>query len=522
MKKAVTILNNIQVPGSHLLQQEFSLLQDSLATSRCETGKTGQSGDWEDWSVWGLGRLVSLGTGKTGQSGDWEGWSVWGLGRLVSLGTGKAGQSGDWKDRVSDPAIGGTYMTLLNTVANIAVAIPKTVVLWLVDVVSFKDCTGVTDFNLDCDNYNELQNIPDSCSYVSDRGGSTARAISVVAIFSSLLSCMGSVLIVYVYLRWPAVRSGSRAIITYLAIADFVTGFGYIMGSSNYLQYTSYGNVTAMPESTKDELCYNLFTPVCKIQSFLTTSSSMMSFLWTLILAIYLHTTVVKNRIRLAQQLVPLYHVVAWGLPTVVIFVMLATDVLGYAPVASANWCFIGVIGDNTVRIAMIMVGGKFLEIITYVVALVLFVSTSIRLRIQKDGTLQSRDQAKVAMIQQVDRKLLFIPIVFILLRIWGTLEFIFTEVYSKYFCTNSPAFLGVLSALRFLQAIGDGGQGWGNAILYIFNSPKIRNLLLKDLTTCCSRTANILNRMKVKTKDYEATTTSKNVRMSVQDESLV
>ena len=48
-------------------------------------------------------------------------------------------------------------MTLLNTVANIAVAIPKTVVLWLVDVVSFKDCTGVTDFNLDCDNYNELQ-----------------------------------------------------------------------------------------------------------------------------------------------------------------------------------------------------------------------------------------------------------------------------------------------------------------------------------------------------------------------------
>eukprot|EP00731_Ephydatia_muelleri_P014834 Em0008g554a len=141
-------------------------------------------------------------------------------------------------------------------------------------------------------------------------------------------------------------------------------------------------------------------------------------------------------------------------------------------------------------------------------------------------GTLQSRDQAKVAMIQQVDRKLLFIPIVFILLRIWGTLEFIFTEVYSKYFCTNSPAFLGVLSALRFLQAIGDGGQGWSNAILYIFNSPKIRNLLLKDLTTCCSRTANILNdcrnQMKVKTKDYEATTTSEFVRISVPDESHV
>ena len=75
-------------------------------------------------------------------------------------------------------------------------------------------------------------------------------------------------------------------------------------------------------------------------------------------------------------------------------------------------------------------------------------------------------------------------------------------------------------------QAIGDGGQGWSNAILYIFNSPKIRNLLLKDLTTCCSRTASILNdcrnQMKVKTKDYEATTTSEFVRISVPDESHV
>ena len=59
--------------------------------------------------------------------------------------------------RVSDPAIGGTYMTLLNTIANVAAAIPKTAMLWMVDVVSFKDCVGVKDLSLDCDNYQELQ-----------------------------------------------------------------------------------------------------------------------------------------------------------------------------------------------------------------------------------------------------------------------------------------------------------------------------------------------------------------------------
>lgn len=219
------------------------------------------------------------------------------------------------------------------------------------------------------------------CKYLSDEGGKTSKAISVVAIVSSLLSCMASVLIVYVYARWPSVRSGSRAIITYLAVADFVTGFGYVMGSSNYLRYKSYGNVTSMPASTRVELCDGLFTTVCKIQSFLTTSSSMMSFFWTLILAIYLHITLVTKRVQLAQRLMPLYHVVAWGLPTVVVFVMLATDVLGYAPVASANWCFVRVIESTSLRIAMIMVGGKLLEISTYVVAVVLFVSIRLRIR---------------------------------------------------------------------------------------------------------------------------------------------
>ena len=144
--------------------------------------------------------------------------------------------------------------------------------------------------------------------------GAVTRGISIVAITSSLLSCLGSVLIVYVYARWPEVRSGSRAIITYLAIADLLTGFGYIMGSSNYLYYMYASNYTGNGTADRD-LCNNLFTPVCKIQSFITTTSSSMSFFWTLILGIYFHMTVVKSRIDLAQQLLPLYHVVAWGLP---------------------------------------------------------------------------------------------------------------------------------------------------------------------------------------------------------------
>lgn len=59
--------------------------------------------------------------------------------------------------QISDPSMGGTYMTLLNTLANLGGTWTGTVALWLVDVISFKDCEGVVDQALDCDTMQELQ-----------------------------------------------------------------------------------------------------------------------------------------------------------------------------------------------------------------------------------------------------------------------------------------------------------------------------------------------------------------------------
>ena len=59
--------------------------------------------------------------------------------------------------QISDTAMGGTYMTLLNTLTNLGGTWTGTLVLWLVDVISFKDCVGVSDKTLDCDTMQELQ-----------------------------------------------------------------------------------------------------------------------------------------------------------------------------------------------------------------------------------------------------------------------------------------------------------------------------------------------------------------------------
>jgi MFS transporter, PAT family, solute carrier family 33 (acetyl-CoA transportor), member 1 len=44
--------------------------------------------------------------------------------------------------RISDPKIGGTYMTLLNTLCNLGGNWPTTLVLWLVDVLTWRECSN--------------------------------------------------------------------------------------------------------------------------------------------------------------------------------------------------------------------------------------------------------------------------------------------------------------------------------------------------------------------------------------------
>lgn len=58
-----------------------------------------------------------------------------------------------------------------------------------------------------------------------------------------------------------------------------------------------------------------------------------------------------------------------------------------------------------------------------------------------------------MAAIQQVDRKLIFIPVVFLLLRIWGTIQFIVSSSIHKDHsnCVSHGAFI-ILYILSYFQ----------------------------------------------------------------------
>lgn len=192
---------------------------------------------------------------------------------------------------------------------------------------------------------------------------------SYLNLISSSLSCLGSILIVITYWVLRDMRTGAQTVITLLAIADFFTAFGYIIGSSNFIAAFD----------SKDSTKCAIFTDICEIQSFITTWSTMSSYCWTCILAFYFFLVLVYQKGKLAANLIPLYNIIAWLSPLFIVGPMLVFGKLGYAPYVASNWCYIKDVDEAPLTkkpliIVCILLGGKLWEVISYIVVMVLYI----------------------------------------------------------------------------------------------------------------------------------------------------
>jgi len=140
-------------------------------------------------------------------------------------------------------------------------------------------------------------------------------------------------------------------------------------------------------------------------------------------------------------------------------------------------------------------------------------------------GSLNMEKKVTAAIIQ-LDQKLIWIPVVFILLRIWGTIRLFISfspdcnrvnggEITMGKDC---PHFL-FHPVLVYLQSIGDPAQGWGNALLFvIFNRTIAKRLcpcvfilgtkLRKSCQHCCKKEKPLYSKTKEpittsSTRDY-------------------
>ena len=154
-----------------------------------------------------------------------------------------------------------------------------------------------------------------------------------VSIVSSTLSCFGAASIIFTYLLFKELRTTTRSVITFLAIADLITALGYVVGGINYLLYSYKKNYHSKECDT--------FQTVCAIQSYITTWSQLSSFLWNCFLAFFLYLMIVYGKHKLANRLINLFHFVAWLVPIAIALPLLVQGYLGFSPYAASNWCFI-------------------------------------------------------------------------------------------------------------------------------------------------------------------------------------
>lgn len=205
---------------------------------------------------------------------------------------------------------------------------------------------------------------------------------TIITLVSCSLSVVGAILTILPYLLWKDIRTGLRKIITFLAIADLITALGYIMGSVNYFIYHK-----RIEAGEKTEHACTKFDEVCQIQAYITSWSSLSSFWWTSILALYIYWTVVKGEFQVVNKLFPIYHIIAWGSPLLTMLPLLFTGSLGYSRFAAESWCFIK--GDHGrdyslsfMTIVKTFAGGKAVEIGTYLWVIALY--TTIHYNIRK------------------------------------------------------------------------------------------------------------------------------------------
>ena len=209
------------------------------------------------------------------------------------------------------------------------------------------------------------------------------RLPTYFSIVSSSLSVVGSLLIFMVYFRLKERRNTAQKIITLLAIADFFTASGYLLAAWNFLTHF---------QEKDTSKCLNMFQPVCAIQSYITTWSSLCSFAWTCALALHFYLVLSPSKKHLPSKILVYENIVAWFVPIVIVLPLLLKDKLGFTSHAASNWCFIKDAdfypssSSNTLdslTICLMLVGGELWIILSCIFVVVMYGLTRYKLRKQ-------------------------------------------------------------------------------------------------------------------------------------------
>ncbi|XP_070177810.1 G-protein coupled receptor 157-like [Littorina saxatilis] len=264
----------------------------------------------------------------------------------------------------------------------------------------------------------------------------------VVVSVTSFLSVPSCVIIIAIHVKCRDLRTTGRSMLVQLSVADLLTAVGNLMG-----------------------VLWFLF-------SSLTIFSSIASFFWTTVTALSLFLVLVRHTHNTVHTHWKPIWLLCWGVPTIITAAALGFEVLGYDPkITQASWCWID--PKTPHQPVWNFMTGKAWELLAYFLTIVFYTAVRISLLRHKaisDNVLSHRPRRDG--IRDANIKLMFVPLVFIVLRLWGTVRFLLGLV--DYTAANSP----YAAWIAPLQGFGDTAQGFCNFVMDVIFSPQFRRRL--------------------------------------------
>lgn len=290
------------------------------------------------------------------------------------------------------------------------------------------------------------------------------RSIFAVGLVSDMASMFGAFLIILSFYLMKDLKTTARYFLLFISLADFFNAFFYMTAHIWSLFDAGYSVCYHNKSTTQEHYCV--------AQSAFNLCFSLASYFWTTVLSVHIVLLITCQNQFLGRKCTFRTLVLIGTIsPLIISLIGLLTNRLGPRfDTVSAGWCFVGYhessIDEKNRHIISELLTGKLWDMIA-------LVSISVLNIIALSYMLFHRIRLKSWRSTEQDVKLLLIPIGYLVLRSWGYIRWVLQF-------QNKPQYCGYTSLL-FLEAIGDPGQGWVNAILYLVMTKSVREWVYKE-----------------------------------------
>ena len=163
-------------------------------------------------------------------------------------------------------------------------------------------------------------------------GGSTA-----------VLSILGASLIIFTYAAYKNLRTTARQLLVNLSIADIIISASHFVGVLQDYKHDlliQSPNHTYTNDSRTPPQAYAT-NALCDTQAAFTAFGTVASFLWSMLIAVYMLVLTQSTTAKPRKVLVPIIYIISWGIPVVIVIGLGALRYLGYNPYDSPGKIFV-------------------------------------------------------------------------------------------------------------------------------------------------------------------------------------